>query len=172
MSTPVGHAASWLPLITRYYDACTRADVDVLMEVLHPDVVHWFLAPNVGSRAVRGNEHLARYWRKVAGMIEAVWVVDSIVESGEHAVIEWTMFWHPADAPPGTRVATRGSEWFDLLHGRIHEIRSYYQQQPFSTELDGFPYAERGYSTVEQPASALHHPPGPDVDPGRGPLGL
>ena len=35
--------------------------------------------------------------------------------------------------------------------GRIAEIRSYYQQRPHTTELDGFPYAERGYST---PASS------------------
>lgn len=158
MSTAGTPKGSWLSLVTRYYDACTRADVDELLAVLHPEVVHWFLAPNVGSRPVRGSEHLARYWRKVAGMIEAAWVVDSIVESGSHAVIEWSMFWHPVDTPAGTRVATRGSEWFEMVDGRIHEIRSYYQQQPFSTELDGFPYAERGYSTVERPTSALHQP--------------
>lgn len=172
MSTPAQPEPSWLPLIVRYYDACTHAAVDELMEVLHPEVVHWFLAPNTGSRAVRGNEHLARYWRKVAGMIDAVWVVDSIVESGERAVIEWTMFWHPAGTPPDTRVATRGSEWFDMLDGRIHEIRSYYQQQPFSTELDGFPYAARRYSTLEQPSSSLHQPPTRPSGPGRQPPGL
>lgn len=154
----------WLPLITRYYDACSNADVDVLTEVLHPDVVHWFLAPNIGSRPVQGNEHLARYWRKVATMLTAVWLVDSIVQQGNRAVIEWTMCWTPAGALAATRVATRGSEWFEMLDGRIHEIRSYYNQQPFTTELDGFPYAERGYSTPDtthgagRPRSSLHAP--------------
>ena len=147
----------WLAIITRYYDACSNGDVDELMAVLHPDVVHWFLAPNVGSPAVRGNEHLARYWRKVAAMLRAVWLVDSIVQSDQHAVIEWTMYWQPADAD-GARVGTRGSEWFDMVDGRIHEIRSYYQQKPFTTELDGFPYATRGYSTIDTPVSALHTP--------------
>lgn len=156
--TGAAPAPGWLPLITRYYDACSNADVDALLEVLHPEVVHWFLAPNVGSTAVRGGEHLARYWRKVATMLRAVWLVDSIVEQEDRAVIEWTMYWTPAGTPDGTRVATRGSEWFDLQEGRIHEIRSYYNQQVTTTELDGFPYAERGYSTPEQPASTLHTP--------------
>lgn len=153
-----GNDADWLPLITRYYDACSNADVNELEAVLHPDVVHWFLAPNTGSHAVRGHAHLARYWRKVAGMLEAVWLVDEIVQSGSRAVIEWTMYWHPTGSAPGARVATRGSEWFDMVDGRIHEIRSYYQQQSFDTELDGFPYGDRGYSTVADPVSRLHTP--------------
>lgn len=150
----------WLPLITRYYDACSNADVDTLAEVLHPDVVHWFLAPNIGSSPVRGNEHLARYWRKVAGMLHAVWLVDSIVQQDNRAVIEWTMYWTPVDSPDGTRVATRGSEWFDMQDGRILEIRSYYNQQSETTELDSFPYPERGYSTLgaTPPRSTLHTP--------------
>lgn len=170
--TGTSAGTDWLPLITRYYDACSNADVDTLMDVLHPEVVHWFLAPNVGSKAVRGNEHLARYWRKVATMLGAVWLVDSIVQQGDRAVIEWTMYWTPAPAATAdqstsatTRVATRGAEWFDMRDGRIHEIRSYYNQQAFSTELDGFPYAERGYSTLDagatssaSPTSALHAP--------------
>ena len=45
------------------------------------------------------------------------------------------------------RIATRGAEWFTFAaDGRITEIRSYYQQREQTTELDGFPYAERGYS--------------------------
>ena len=43
-------------------------------------------------------------------------------------------------------MATRGAEWFTCEDGRIREIRSYYQLRPETTELDGFPYAERGYS--------------------------
>ena len=42
-----------------------------MLETLHPDVVHYFLAPNVGSAPVAGAEHLARYWRKVTAMIHA-----------------------------------------------------------------------------------------------------
>jgi ketosteroid isomerase-like protein len=135
-----------LEVIRRYYDGCSAGDVEAMRATLADDVVHYFLAPNVGSAPVRGGEHLARYWRKVAGMIEARWVVDHALTGDGETVIEWTMYWRP---PGGAdRVATRGAEWFVFApDGRIAEIRSYYQQKPGTTELDGFPYSQRGYST-------------------------
>ncbi|MHA6783942.1 nuclear transport factor 2 family protein [Pseudonocardia saturnea] len=150
-----------LETITRYYDGCTAGDVVKMVGTLDPGVVHWFLAPNVGSAPVRGAEHLARYWRKVAGLIEARWVVDHALVGEAEAVIEWTMFWRPQnhdDEGVADRVATRGAEWFTFAaDGRIAEIRSYYQQRPETTQLDGFPYADRGYSTAGTERSALHH---------------
>lgn len=135
--------------IEAYYAGCSNGDVAAMTATLDDDVVHWFLAPNTGSAPVRGGEHLARYWRKVAALIRARWVVDHYLGGSggdaDEAVIEWTMFW----LPPGRteRVATRGAEWFTFAaDGRITEIRSYYQQRPDTTELDGFPYEQRGYS--------------------------
>jgi ketosteroid isomerase-like protein len=137
-----------LDVVRRYYDGCSAGDVAAMRATLADDVVHYFLAPNVGSAPVRGGEHLARYWRKVAGTIEARWVVDHALVGDGETVIEWTMFWRPQGA--GARVATRGAEWFVFApDGRIAEIRSYYQQRPETTELDGFPYGARGYSTEE-----------------------
>lgn len=147
-------AAAWTALISRYYDGCSAGDVDLMLSTLHPDVVHWFLAPNEGSTAVAGAEHLARYWRKVTGMLRARWVVDSICATPEQAVIEWSMWWLPRDA--NERVVTRGAEWFTGEDGLIREIRSYYQLRPDSTELDGFPYAERGYSLPGAERSMIH----------------
>jgi ketosteroid isomerase-like protein len=138
-----------LEVITRYYAGCSSGDVDLMLATLHPDVVHYFLAPNPGSAPVAGAEHLARYWRKVARMLDAQWVVDHCLAGTDEAVIEWTMYWTPPEGPG--RVATRGAEWFTFVEGRIREIRSYYQQRPATTELDGFPYAARGYSTLGQP---------------------
>ena len=137
-----------LEVVRRYYEGCSTGDVEAMRATLADDVVHYFLAPNAGSAPVHGGEHLARYWRKVTGMIDARWVVDhGLVGDGE-AVIEWTMYWRPAGGD--ARVATRGAEWFVFADdGRIAEIRSYYQQRPETTELDGFPYAARGYSTGE-----------------------
>ena len=99
-------AATWTALIRRYYDGCSAGDVDLMRSTLHPDVVHWFLAPNTGSTAVEGAEHLARYWRKVTGMLQARWIVEHICATDEQAVIEWTMWWLPQGATE--RVATRG----------------------------------------------------------------
>ena len=146
--------ADWTRLITRYYDGCSAGDVDLVLTTLHPGVVHWFLAPNTGSTAVECAEHLARYWRKVTGMLQARWVVDSICATPGQAVVEWTMWWLPEGATE--RVATRGAEWFTGENGLIREIRSYYQMRPETTELDGFPYAERGYSVPGAEHSAIH----------------
>jgi ketosteroid isomerase-like protein len=147
-------AAAWTALISRYYDGCSSGDVDMMLQTLHPDVVHWFLAPNAGSTAVAGAEHLARYWRKVTAMHEARWVVDTICATPEQAVIEWTMWWQPAGV--AERVATRGAEWFTCTDGLIGEIRSYYQMRPATTELDGFPYAARCYSVAGAERSLIH----------------
>lgn len=150
--------AAWTALIGRYYEGCSAGDVGLMRTTLHPDVVHWFLAPNPGSAPVTGAEHLARYWRKVGRMHEARWVVDDICATRDQAVIEWTMWWLPEGATE--RVATRGSEWFTCHDGLLSEIRSYHQLRPGTSELDGFPYAERGYSAPGRERSAVH--PGAD----------
>ncbi|MET9970236.1 nuclear transport factor 2 family protein [Streptomyces sp. NPDC006356] len=152
-------ANAHLKVISGYYDGCSTGDVDLMRTTLSEDVVHFFLAPNPGSAPVRGGEHLARYWRKVHRLIDAVWVVDHILDSDDEAVIEWTMFWTPQGSDH--RVATRGAEWFTFASdGRITEIRSYYQQREAqATELHGFPYAERGYALQSAQASTLHTPP-------------
>ncbi|MFB4295164.1 nuclear transport factor 2 family protein [Actinomadura sp. NTSP31] len=147
-----------LDTITRYYDGCSTGDVELMRATLTDDVVHWFLAPNPDSAAVRGGEHLARYWRKVHHLIGAVWIVDHVLGGTDEAVIEWTMFWTPPRSD--RRVATRGAEWFAFAaDGRISEIRSYYRQHDDrDTELDGFPYTERGYSRHGAEHSAVHTP--------------
>ena len=150
--------AAWTALICRYYEGCSAGDVEGMLATLHPDVVHWFLAPNTGSAPVRGAEHLARYWRTVARAIQARWVVDGICATPDQAVVEWTMWWSPEAATE--RVATRGSEWFSCRDGLLSEIRSYHQLRPGTSELDGFPYAERGYSVPGRERSAVH--PGAD----------
>ena len=146
--------AEKLALIRRYYDACSAGDVEALMATLSDDVTHYFLAPNPGSRPVSGAEHLARYWRKVQALIDGRWIVDSIVAEGDEAVIEWTLYWAPSDAPK--RIATRGAEWYRFRGDRIAEIRAYYQQLDRSTELEGFDYDGRGYSVLGREASAVH----------------
>jgi len=143
-----------LSVIKRYYNGCTSGDLDMMHSTLHPDVVHYFLAPNVGSKPVKGREHLARYWRKVARRIDARWVVDHAVTMGDEAVIEWTMFWRPI--PDAQRIATRGAEWFVFRDGLIFEIRSYYQQRNESTELEAFDYSGRGYSTLNSERCDIH----------------
>ncbi|WP_158716269.1 nuclear transport factor 2 family protein [Blastococcus sp. Marseille-P5729] len=145
---------SRLPLIVAYYDACTRADAGALQSMFADDVVHYFLQPNVGSSAVGGAEHLARYWRKVARMLRARWVVESLIERGDEAVIEWSMYWEPET--DRRRIVTRGTEWYVFDGDRIAEIRSYHKQARESSELDGFDYPAAGFSTAGHESSRLH----------------
>jgi ketosteroid isomerase-like protein len=148
-----------LGLIRRYYDGCSTGDAPAMLATLHPEVVHYFLAPNPGSRAVRGAEALVEHWRTVQARYDARWVVDAIVGDGDtaagEAVIEWSMFWTPA--PGGARVAIRGAEGYRFAGGLIAEIRAFYRQDPErSTELRDFDYAGRGYSHLGREASDLH----------------
>lgn len=149
-------SARFLELIARYYDACSSGDADGVTATTTSDVVHYFLAPNHGSSPVRGGDHLGHYWRKVHGLIDPVWVVDHGIAQDDEAAIEWSMFWTPQGH--AGRVVSRGAEWFMFRHGRIAEIRSYYRQEPFDTELEGFPYADRGYSAHGAVHSRRHSP--------------
>jgi hypothetical protein len=139
--------------------------MNLLRETLHEDVVHYFLSPNTGSAPVRTREHLSRYWRKVTRMIGARWVVENSVTTGDETVIEWSMFWAPE--PGEDRIVTRGAEWFVFREGLIFEIRSYYQQHPFTSQLDSFDYDSRGFSTVGNERSKLHVEAGDIVPVGR-----
>ena len=143
-----------LETVIRYYDGCSRGDIQMMMSALHPDVVHYFLTPNRGSRPVRGAENLASYWRHVQQLIDAHWLVDHAVIDQSEVVIEWSMFWKPELS--SDRIVTRGSEWFQFTDDRIREIRAYYQQLPQTTQLDKFPYADRLYSLLGQERSAVH----------------
>ncbi|MEZ5236597.1 MAG: nuclear transport factor 2 family protein [Acidimicrobiales bacterium] len=145
--------------IVDYYAACNRGDVEALAALFTEDVVHYFLAPNLAPRPVAGREHLAHYWRKVQAAFDGCWVVDHLVadaEAGE-AVIEWTLFWTPPQT--GERVATRGAEWYVFDGELIKEIRAYYRQETATSELEGFPYAERGYSLPGAERSVLQPAP-------------
>ncbi len=153
-AAPALDSEAKLDLVRRYYDGCSRGDVEAMKATLADYVVHYFLAPNRASAPVTGADHLARYWRKAQELIDGRWVVDSLIGEGDEAVIEWTLYWRPA--PGADRVATRGSEWYRFADGRIAEIRAYYQQRGNSSELEGFGYAARGYSTLADESSAIH----------------
>ncbi len=144
--------------ILAYYDACNAGDVAALEAMFTPDVVHWFLAPNLAPAPVVGRERLAHYWRKVQARFDGRWVVDHVLapEQGDEAVIEWTLFWTSPET--GSRVATRGAEWYVFDGPLFSEIRAYYRQEHASSELEGFPYAERGFSRLGSEQSRLHWP--------------
>ena len=114
----------------------------------------------VAERATQGLDLLDQALEAVQAAFDGCWVVDHLIadEAAGEAVIEWTLFWTPPDT--GVRVATRGAEWYVFEGGLIKEIRAYYRQDPAQTsELEGFPYAERGYSLPGAERSAVQPQP-------------
>jgi hypothetical protein len=131
--------------IQRYYTACNTGDVEAVAAVFTPGAVH-YLPPGYGGPAIGGRaigEQIARLVQTTASR----WSIDQVVcdPGSNRAVIEWTV--------RRTGVLARGTEWyeFDPGTGLITEVRAYLAAPPTAgasrVELEGFPYAERGYTT-------------------------
>jgi hypothetical protein len=136
--------------VGRYYEGCNTADVALMKSTFTRDVVHYF----VDHDPVRGNDALAGYWARVGPKTRARWSVDHALVHDDEAVIEWSMHWSPVGSDRTEML--RGSEWFRFRDGRIAEIRSYHNNPHLhdarNHELRGFPYAQRGYPVVDDPA--------------------
>ena len=132
--------------IKQYYHGCSTADAELMKSTFTADVVHYF----THHAPIRGAESLAGYWAKMQPRIRATWTCDHAIVQGDECVIEWTMTWTP---PTGTVEAMRGAEWYVFRGDKIAEIRAYYinrhlpYEQP-NFELEGFPYAEREYTSL------------------------
>jgi ketosteroid isomerase-like protein len=133
--------------IRRYYRACSAGDAEGVAACCTPDVVHYFLGS--GVKPIRGSEHLGRYWRKVVRVTSSHWRVEHAIACADEAVIEFSQEWSsPEDAQ---RRIWHGAEWYSFRDGLIREIRAYWDLDPnSSTGLVEFPYAERGYTVVDQ----------------------
>jgi ketosteroid isomerase-like protein len=134
-------------IVRRYFDGCETGDAKTIESTLDPDVVHYFLARD--RPPIRGAEHLARFWSKMKGAVNAHWAVDHAIAVGDEVVLEWSLYWtHPQ---LGTRFVNRGTDWYVLRVGRICEVRAYNYfpatapPMESDSELTGFPYKERAY---------------------------
>ncbi|GAA2410650.1 hypothetical protein GCM10010191_19490 [Actinomadura vinacea] len=130
-----------------YFDGCNEADVDKMAACFAPDAVHYF-PPGLDGPWV-GNRVIAENWRNLVLTIGSAWTIDRLIAEPEslQAVIEWTHYKTELDG------FLRGDEWyaFSSETGLITEIRAYYGARADDrrhVELQGFPYAERGYATT------------------------
>lgn len=139
---------SHLATIRKYFDGCSRPSIELMKSTLDTDVVHYF----TNLPPVRGAEALAAFWAGFHSDWQAHWSVDHGIEAGDQAVIEWTL----RCVPPGRSrpELIRGTDWHLFRDGKIAEIRGYYVGHETvgagKCELDGFPYAERGYPILRQ----------------------
>lgn len=132
--------------IRGYFDACNTGDADAVAAYFTKDGTHYF-PPGMYSGPFVGGRAIGERWAWAVETLGSSWSVDEVIcdPATGRAVIEWTHRKRKDD------VVLRGDEWyrFDMATGLIEEIRAYYAspQAPGldRLELQGFPYAERGY---------------------------
>ncbi|MGH7965231.1 MAG: nuclear transport factor 2 family protein [Candidatus Binatia bacterium] len=127
-----------LATIHRYYDACNRADSQMMQSLFTADIVHYF----GGLPPVRGAAELAQFIATLQVQRQIHWTVDQVLVAGEEAVIEWTMQWMPPEQSASELL--RGVEWYVFRDGKIAELRAYDPIGGGNPELQGYPYGERG----------------------------
>lgn len=132
--------------VHQYFEACNKADVELLRRCAREDVVHYLPAGHPGP--VSGVRPIMDLWGADVAANGSYWRVDFVAVDAERrvAVCEWTA------VKPGLGVVLRGAEMYEFDDGDdclISEIRIYYaspRHDGRSTyELGGFPYAERGW---------------------------
>jgi ketosteroid isomerase-like protein len=130
--------------IRSYYEALNTGDVELVASHFTGDAVHYYtrLGPHEGATAIAEN---ARWAVK---NLDGQWFLEHGIESGDEAVIEWTMTWR--DPQSGERRLNRGTEWFRLRDGKIAEIRAYHHGNRKNPRGDllGFEFGARGYTTL------------------------
>jgi ketosteroid isomerase-like protein len=128
--------------VRTYFEACNEASREKFDAVLADDVVHYF-PPQVGG-PYRGKQAVADLWIGFVRNKGSQWTIDRLVCDGHEVAIEWTHFKTKA----GEHI--RGAEWYEFDEaGKIKEIRAYYASPRDAAapanELEGFPYAEKGF---------------------------
>ena len=136
--------------VRKYFEGCNSASREKLYRVLADNVVHYF-PPGVGG-PYHGKEAVANLWIGFVNERGSRWTIDRLISNGNEVAVEWTHF--------KTRIGEiiRGAEWYEFdAAGKIAEIRAYYASPRDASlqvnELQGFPYAEKGFAT--EPPSDL-----------------
>jgi hypothetical protein len=130
--------------IRSYYEALNTGDADLVANHFTEAAVHYYtrLGPHHGheiaDNAAWGVEHL-----------DGRWWLEHGIESGDEAVIEWTMTWR--DPKSGEKRLNRGTEWFRLRDRKIAEVRAYHHGDRKNPQGDllGFDHAGRGHTTLD-----------------------
>lgn len=125
--------------IRSYFDACNHGDAAAIASHFTPDAVVY----DTNHSPVRGADEIGSFWTKIrAKWGDTRWHVDSCIESGDHAAIEWSV---TGTHPERGAFCVRGSEHYRMDGDAIAEIRQYwtFDAQDPGADLQGFPYRER-----------------------------
>ncbi len=128
---------SQLNLVRSYFAACGVASAEEIAAHFTEDATIY----DTNHAPVVGRERIGAFWfRTRERWAGARWRVDSTIEDGDTAAIEWSMH-GVADGQPFT---FRGSEHYRFRDGLIDEIRQYWTYDPNQpgSALVGFDYSE------------------------------
>ena len=133
--------------IEAYFRACSEGSAADIASHFTRDAVVF----DTNHAPVRGAESIGEFWVGVRDRWSgAAWSVDTCIDDGDAAAIEWTMTGVAARRP----FAVRGSEHYRFEGGRIAEIRQYwtFDRDELDTALVDFPYASRSdYAGLPSP---------------------
>jgi hypothetical protein len=129
--------------VRRYFEGCNEANREKMYSCFTDDVIHYF-PPGVGGPYV-GKQAIADLWINTNRVNGSRWTIDQLVADDSGVVIEWTHF------KPKLGEWIRGAEWYEFDEdGLMTVIRAYYasprDKERKINELEGFPYAARGFS--------------------------
>jgi ketosteroid isomerase-like protein len=122
-------------LVRAYFDACTNGRPEDIAACFTDDAVIY----DTNHAPVRGHAAIGAFWTGVRDRwAGAAWIVDSGIEEGDVAAVEWTMSGYSETGP----FAFRGSEHYRFEEHLIAEIRQYwtFDVEAPGSELLGFPY--------------------------------
>ena len=122
-------------LIRKYFLSCSYGSVHEISDFFSPDAIIY----DTNHRPVLSKERIGQFWVDIREQWGgATWHVDSVIESGNSAAIEWTM----KGAVDGDEVAFHGSEHYTITGGVIHEIRQYWSwtRNVLTSGLLGYDY--------------------------------
>jgi len=103
-------------VVRAWVDAFNRADVDGLAALYADDAVNH----QVMFEPVRGRSAIKQMFAREFGQAEMTCVVENLFEDGDWAILEWR-------DPKGLR----GCGFFNIVDGRIHFQRGYWDQLSF-----------------------------------------
>jgi ketosteroid isomerase-like protein len=132
--------------IRSYYEALNTGDPELVASHFTDDATHYYtrLGPHEGAGSIGENTKWA------VENLDGQWQFEHGIESGDEAVIEWTMTWR--DPKSGDKRLNRGTEWFRYRDGKIAEVRAYHHGDKRNPEgnLLGFDHAGHGHTTLDQ----------------------
>jgi len=122
-------------LIRKYFLSCSYGSVHEISDFFSTDAIIY----DTNHQPVLSKERIGQFWVDIREQWGgATWHVDSVIESGDSAAIEWTM----KGAIEGDRVTVHGSEHYTIAGGVIHEIRQYWswKRNVLTSGLLGYDY--------------------------------